>query len=425
MESVRGLGGWLVLAMGVVASAPAWSLEPDALFAKVEPSVWTVVASDAQGRGQTQGSAVVIGAGRLVTNCHVLARMTRIQVTKANVSYGAKLEFPDPENDLCQLRVDNFQAPAVELAASEALRVGARVYAIGTPQGLETTLSDGLLSGLRRNDAGQLMFVQTTAPISPGSSGGGLFDAEGRLVGITSFTRRESQNINLAVPAYRITELPERGRELMARRAAAVTTSPAEAAPGPTAAVGPLTAQRRAGDWFEYVITDALTKQKTPVNLKVDRVEGNRVVFNGGTRVEDLNGKLLEATSQALVELDMLTPPGGWAPDGQVMSGVRQINFTTSWQSQPANYDLRAVASPEQPLRVGDVEYSAVRIDLRGWHGRLFGNFITNVPYRATVWYAPALKRVVRFTVEFRTTAVAASASQINETLELVRAGRS
>ena len=83
------------------------------------------------------------------------------------------------------------------------------------------------------------------------------------------------------------------------------------------------------------------------------------------------------------------------------------------------------MASPEQPLRVGDVEYSAVRIDLRGWHGRLFGNFITNVPYRATVWYAPALKRVVRFTVEFRTTAVAASASQINETLELVRAGRS
>ena len=116
---------WLFASL--VASAPAWSLEPDALFAKVEPSVWTVVASDAQGRGQTQGSAVVIGTGRLVTNCHVLARMTRIQVTKANVSYGAKLEFPDPENDLCQLRVDNFQAPAVELAASEALRVGARV----------------------------------------------------------------------------------------------------------------------------------------------------------------------------------------------------------------------------------------------------------------------------------------------------------
>jgi hypothetical protein len=423
MESMRGLRSWLMLAIGVVASAPAWSLEPAALFAKVEPSVWTVMASDAQGRGQMQGSAVVVGPGRLVTNCHVLARMTRIQVTKANVSYGARLEFPDPENDLCQLRVDNFQAPAVELAASEALRVGARVYAIGTPQGLETTLSDGLLSGLRRNDAGQLMFVQTTAPISPGSSGGGLFDAEGRLVGITSFTRRESQNINLAVPAYRITELPERGRELLARRVA--SPSPAEAAPGTAAVAAPLTAQRRAGDWFEYVITDALTKQKTPVNLKVDRVEGNRVVFNGGTRVEDLHGKLLEATSQALVELDMVTPPGGWAPDGQVMSGVRQINFTTSWQSQPANYDLRAVASPEQPLRIGDVEYNAVRIDLRGWHGRLFGNFITNVPYRATVWYAPALKRVVRFTVEFRTTAVAASASQTNETLELVRAGRS
>lgn len=93
-----------VLVVGAAASAPALALEPDALFAKVAPSVWTVVASDAQGRNQSQGSAVVIGPGRLVTNCHVLARMTRFQVAKDNVSYGGKLEFPDPENDLCQIR---------------------------------------------------------------------------------------------------------------------------------------------------------------------------------------------------------------------------------------------------------------------------------------------------------------------------------
>ena len=414
---------WILVA-GAAASVPALALEPDALFAKVAPSVWTVVASDAQGRNQSQGSAVVIGPGRLVTNCHVLARMARFQVTKDNVSYGGKLEFPDPENDLCQIRVDNFQAPAIELAPRDTLRVGARVYAIGTPQGLETTLSDGLLSGLRRDDAGQLMFVQTSAPISPGFSGGGLFDTDGRLIGITTFTRRESQNINLAVPAYRITELPERGRELLERRAALSTARTVEAAPVPTVSVVDLTAQRRPGDWFEYSITDQQTKLKRVVNLKVDRVEGSRIIFNGGARVENPAGQVLEGTSEALVELDMVTPPGGWAPGGQVMSGVRQLKVSSSWQGQPTTYDLTAVASPEQKLRVGEVEYSAVRIDLRGWHGRPFGNFHVIVPYRVTVWYAPALARVVRFSVEFQTTSIAASSPRVDETLELVRGGR-
>ena len=413
-----------VLVVALLTGSTAWALEPDALFARVAPSVWTVVAFDAQGRTQSQGSAVVIGTERLVTNCHVLAGMARFQVVKDNMSYGGKLEFPDPENDLCQIRVDNLRAPAVELAPGDSMRVGARVYAIGTPRGLETTLSDGLLSGLRRDEAGRLLFVQTSAPISPGSSGGGLFDAEGRLIGITSFIRRESQNINLAVPAWRIAALPERGRELLERRAASTPPRPVEAVPGPAVAAVELTAQRRPGDWFEYAITDQQTKLKKTLTLKVDRVEGDRIVFNGGARVEDPAGLVLDGTSGALVELDMVTPPGGWTPGGQVTSGVRQIKVTTSWQSQPATYDLTAVTSAEQKIRVGDAEYSAVRIDLRGWHGRLFGNFNTIVPYRATVWYSPALMRVVSFQVAFRTTSIAASSAGVDETLTLVRAGR-
>ena len=414
--------GWM--AMGVMAaSTSAWPLEPEALFAKVVPSVWTVVATDAQGRNSTQGSAVVIGPGRLVTNCHVLARMTRFQVTKDNVSYGAKLEFPDPENDLCQIRVDNFHAPAVELADMGALRVGTRVYAIGTPRGLETTLSDGLLSGLRRDDGGQLMFVQTTAPISAGSSGGGLFDAEGRLIGITTFIRRESQNINLAVPANRVAELPERGRALLEQRAALNATRSAEVAPGPTAGAAELAAQRRPGDWFEYVITENITQLRSTVSLQVDRVEGDRVVFNGGARVEGLAGQVLESTSSALVELDAVTPPGGWAPNGRVLSGVHPIKFSNTLQGFPASFDLTAVASAEQPIRVGAGEYNAVRIDLKGWHTRVSPSRMSTptMPYQATVWYVPTLNRVVRFSVEFRTSN---KVIWVHEAMELARAGR-
>ncbi len=407
-----------ILLVAGLLGAPARALEADALFAKLVPSVWTVLASDAQGRNSSQGSAVVIGPGRLVTNCHVLARMARIQVVKDNVSYIGRLEFPDPENDLCQLRVDNFTAPAVELASMDQLRVGMRVFAIGTPQGMETTLSDGLLSGLRRDADGQLMFIQTSAPISPGSSGGGLFDADGRLIGITTFTRRESQNLNLAVPAYRLTELPERGRRMLAQRAATGRAP----APTPKVAAVELTAQRRPGDWFEYVITDHHTQVKTPFSLRVDSVTDGRVVFNGGARVEGVDGQMQESTaSPALTELDMATPPGGWAPGGQVMSGVRSLKFTRTWRNQPATYDLTAAASGEQAVRVGTVEYQAVRIHLQGWHTRIQPNVSAAVAYRATVWYAPALQRVVRFNVEFRTSAFGA---WVNETLELVRAGQ-
>jgi serine protease Do len=408
--------GWLVL-VGTWAAASAHALEPSVLFARLAPSVWTVIASDAQSRNTSQGSAVVIGPGRLVTNCHVLARMSRFQVAKDNVSYGARLEFPDPENDLCQIRVDNFTAPSVELADQDTLRVGARVYAIGTPQGMDTTLSDGLLSGLRRSDSGQLLFVQTTAPISPGSSGGGLFDAEGRLIGITTLTRREAQNINLAVPAYRISELTERGRALLEQRAA----SRAPVSPSvPPAEAMELTAQRQSGDWFEYVTTDQRTQLKSTVNLRVDRVDADRIVFNGGSRVEDASGLLLESSSPALGELDLVTPPGGWAPDGKVFSGARSFNFNKIMRGDSVSFDITAVASAPHPIRVGDKQYNAVRIDIQGWNGRMPVHRVagSTYRYRSTVWYAPELMRVVRFSLE------QLGNIDSRETVELVKAGR-
>jgi serine protease Do len=74
-----------------------------------------------------------------------------------------------------------------------------RFILIGSPSGLESTLGQGIMSGLR-TVAGQHL-VQTTAPISPGSSGGGLFDGAGNLIGITSFILKNSQGLNFAVAA--------------------------------------------------------------------------------------------------------------------------------------------------------------------------------------------------------------------------------
>jgi hypothetical protein len=198
-------------------SGTTHALEPDTIFERVSPSVWTVRALDAQEKPITSGSAVVVGPGRLITNCHVLRQARSIQIRQDNVTYAATLEFPDAERDLCQLAVRNFRAPALTIAPAGTLKVGQRVYAIGSPQGLELTLSDGLISSLRSGEGGAPL-IQTSAPISPGSSGGGLFDTEARLIGITSFQRKESQNLNFALPAQWIAEVPERGQAALDKR---------------------------------------------------------------------------------------------------------------------------------------------------------------------------------------------------------------
>ena len=79
------------------------------------------------------------------------------------------------------------------------LVIGETVYTIGSPKGLDRTFAQGLLSGLRKMDG--VEYIQTTAPVSEGSSGGGLFDDRGNLIGITTFTMRGAQNLNFAIAA--------------------------------------------------------------------------------------------------------------------------------------------------------------------------------------------------------------------------------
>jgi hypothetical protein len=105
------------------------------------------------------------------------------------------------------------------------------VYALGNPRNLELTLSDGLISALRRDDDMKLQRIQTSAPISHGSSGGGLFDEEGRLIGITSSGKEDGQNLNFAIPINWMQELPARSVAALAKRMAATTVVKSEARP--------------------------------------------------------------------------------------------------------------------------------------------------------------------------------------------------
>lgn len=185
----------------VAAPAPAELVakSAEALFTELAPSTARIVAYDVSGRAVGLGSGVVIGTGSVITNCHVATAGGSLTVKVGAEQFSASVEVADEEYDLCRLSVMGLTAPAVVIGSAESLKTGQKVYAIGSPQGLELTISDGIVSGMRNLPQGRV--IQTTAPISPGSSGGPLFDAFGRLVGIMTFQHRTGQNLNFAVPA--------------------------------------------------------------------------------------------------------------------------------------------------------------------------------------------------------------------------------
>ncbi|MCW5654008.1 serine protease [Hydrogenophaga sp.] len=395
LPAAGGLVCLLASQAALAQTAGAAALAPEVLFERVAPSIWVVRTYDDAGRPVASGSAVVIGPGSLVTNCHVLTRSKKVAVARENVTYGATLEHPDAERDLCQLKVANFNAPAVTVAPADSLKVGSRVYAIGNPRGLETTISDGLLSGIRRSENNDFTALQITVPISAGSSGGGLFDAQGRLIGITTFYIKEGQNLNFALPASWIAEVPERAQAAVAKhreRHAASTVVTAAAAPTAT------------GDRvFEYALRDRNTGVSQPVVYRLDRIDGDNRIYNQGSRVENANGEIIKRGAPIGGEYDMAMPPGGWVSRPPERGATWQLRYEqTGQEMRLIRMDLTARVLDESTLRIGNRDVSVVRVNFTGHTYRGFSYLMSSGKYEANAWYAPELGRVVRFDARSR-----------------------
>ncbi len=198
---------------------PAQAKSAADIFAELSPSVWVVNAVHTDTNTVAQGSAVVIGPRRLVTACHVVNGASAVTVTHSKAQIQVAIlrttSDPNPEQDMCVLTtVEDIGAPAVTVAPISTVKVGNTVYAIGSPLGLELTLTNGIISALRTDDAGVVRSIQASAAVTHGSSGGGLFDDQGRLIGVTVAAASEtSEALNFALPAQALIDLPER-REL-------------------------------------------------------------------------------------------------------------------------------------------------------------------------------------------------------------------
>jgi len=174
-----------------------YSLAPSELFKRLSPSIYTVATFS------SQGSAVAISPRELVTTCHVVSHGRTVTLINGATTLKADIVGADPATDRCFLRVQDGElvVPVLGFRDYSTLTVGEAVYTIGSPKGLANTLGAGLLSGLRTGDDDKTEYIQITAPLSAGSSGGGLFDDRGNLIGVTSFTIRDSQNLNFAIAA--------------------------------------------------------------------------------------------------------------------------------------------------------------------------------------------------------------------------------
>jgi S1-C subfamily serine protease len=188
----------------VQQSSPAESqkLSPQEVSKKAMPSVVMLLTQDAQGQPVSLGSGFFVAKNTVATNLHVLRGAAKGQVKRIgrNELYEiAGVVAVDRANDLVLLAVAESDAPPLAIETKRQVALGDRILVLGNPKGLEGTLSDGIISGIRGNDNGRL--IQITAAISPGSSGGPVLNEYGEVVGVAVATVKEAQNLNFAIPS--------------------------------------------------------------------------------------------------------------------------------------------------------------------------------------------------------------------------------
>jgi hypothetical protein len=151
------------------------------------------------------GSGVVIGPGEVLTNCHVIRKSNRISVMKGAFSFQVTSVKKNIHRDLCLLEAPTLNFPAVNLRKPSDMRIGDMVYFYGYPGGADAFFTEGRISALHPME--KSFVVKTTAGFSSGGSGGGLFDGNGNLIGITTFFAAGHSGGYYALPSDWISEL--------------------------------------------------------------------------------------------------------------------------------------------------------------------------------------------------------------------------
>jgi hypothetical protein len=394
MPKGRGMAGAAAAAVAATAFAlPAMALGPAEVFEKAAPGVWAVHGLDAQGKPLGFASAVVIASGKLVTSCRALAKAKKIELRREGEVHEATLEQADVERDLCVVSAPGLNAPAAALAAAP-VKIGQKVYAIGVPARLDLALSEGIVSGTRSADA-SLPPLQTTAALSEGSSGGGLFDEQARLVGITTTNVARagiSANINFARPAAWIAEIGPRSAQQLAerRRRPANAQRPADGMPAP-------------GTSWRYSFRDQqFGSPEQFYSVKAERIEGSEVrelftVERGDVKEASVRAGQFAFTARPLNGGYTVLELAPYALDTLKDAGGSLAALYP--QLKGVNWDLARARRGEERASVPAGTFSTITIQVTGTlptFGVSSGDVGRPARLEYTVWYAPEVGRYVK-----------------------------
>ncbi len=326
------------------------------------------------------GSGVIIDPkGVIVTNHHVVANATSVQVTLHDGRvFTSKDIASDPKVDLAVIKLDVKESlPSLPFGNSDTMEIGDRVLAVGAPFGMEGSVTHGIISGKRRH-MGMLLyedFLQTDAPINPGNSGGPLVNLAGEIVGINTAIRTTngaSQGVGLVIPsnlAKDVTsQLATKGN--VTRGYLGIRFG--ELAPDIAAKMG-LTNGKGAVVGQVYPNTPA---------SKAGLQEGDVITAINGQPLKDAN----------TVQRTVLSTPIGKSVDLTILRNGQTKTLTVKIEQQPEEYGLRddhSMMQRRSPGRSGERE-EKVRLEKLGLEVMEL-----TAELRERMGYAPDVKGVV------------------------------
>ncbi len=188
--------------MGIVlCGRPAESGDAAQVYAAAKKSIIQIEALNAAGRPFKQGSGFLVSNnGRILTNYHVISHALglRIRLVGGEPYDNVTVLGVDKVKDLALIEIPGTDFSPIRIGESSSIAVGVKIFVLGNPLGLQDTISEGIVSGIRSFEG--LTSFQISAPISPGSSGGPVLTDNGSVIGIAAATMSSGQNLNFAIP---------------------------------------------------------------------------------------------------------------------------------------------------------------------------------------------------------------------------------
>lgn len=273
------------------------------------------------GDGRGSGSGFLITPdGYAITNSHVVHGRNKVTAeTNEGDSVEAEVVGNDPATDIALLRLVSRDLPYTEFGDSETLLVGQLVIAIGSPLGLHSSVTTGVVSALgrtMRSQEGRLIeeIVQHAAPINPGNSGGPLVDSRGRVVGVNTAIIAMAQGLGFAVPSNTVrwvtTEILTHGR--VRRRQ-----------------LGVVATVRRLPQQMVREF-DLLSKQAVQVLEVADDSVADRSGIHAGDLIVSINGRITESIDDVHRLLRLI--PSETAIDATVIRGTTKFEIPLNWE---------------------------------------------------------------------------------------------